>query len=182
MHKKALVLILAVMVVFAGFLSAEELTEEYTASKFDIGVVMNYAYADLQEQDFKAYVPTLRFQLNVKPWLGFSVTGYSRGQEYLSVVAEVVLRAPLGLIEPYVATGPGYLLALTDDSSVSGTSNFAYNFRAGFDINITDWFSVGPGITLLIPDVNDFFSNISTLDQQYLKETCLIGIGAKFRF
>lgn len=170
------------MVVFVGFLSADKLQDEDTASKFDIGVVMNYAYDDLEEKDFEEYVPTLRFQLNVKPWLGFSLTGYSRGQEYLSVVAEVVLRAPLGLIEPYVATGPGYLLALTDDSSVSGTSNFAYNFRAGFDINITDWFSVGPGITMLIPDVNDFFSNISTLDKEYLKETCLIGIGAKLRF
>jgi hypothetical protein len=120
--------------------------------------------------------------LNVKPWLGFSVTGYSRGQEYLSLVAEVVLRAPLGIIEPYFATGPGYLLAFTDDASESGTSNFAYNFRAGFDINITDWLSVGPGITLLIPDVNDFFNNISTLDKQYLKDTCLIGVGAKLRF
>jgi hypothetical protein len=181
MNKKILVL-LAVMIVFVGFISAEEVLEEYTPSKFDVGVIMNYSYADLQQQNFKAYVPALRFQLNVKPWLGFSVTGYSRGQEYFSLVAEVVLRAPLGIIEPYFATGPGYLLAFTDDASESGTSNFAYNFRAGFDINITDWFSVGPGITLLIPDVNDFFSNISTLDKQYLEDTCLIGVGAKLRF
>lgn len=182
MQRKILVLCIALMVVFAGVLVAEEQMEEHYSSKFDIGVVMNYSYADLQEKNLDAYVPTLRFQLNVKPWLGFSLTGYTRGQDYLSVVAEVVLRAPLGLIEPYVATGPGYLLAFTDDELVSGRSNFAYNFRAGFDINITDWFSVGPGITLLIPDVNEFFSNLESLDRQYLKETCLIGIGAKMRF
>lgn len=182
MYRKILVLLLALLAVSIGFLSAEETLEAQEASKFDIGIVMNYAYDDLEERNFGEYVPTLRFQLNVKPWLGFSITGYSRGQEFLSVVAEVVLRAPLGLIEPYVATGPGYLLAFTNDSTESGTSNFAYNFRAGFDINITDWFSVGPGITLLISDVDEFFSNISTLDKEYLKETCLIGIGAKLRF
>lgn len=182
MKKKLLVLFLMITVVFVGALSAQETTDAEAASKFDIGVIMNYSYADLRDQNFKAFIPTLRFQLNVNPWLGFSATGYVRGQEFASVFGEVVLRAPLGLIEPYIATGPGYLIALSDDPEVSGASNFAYNFRAGFDINVNDWLSVGPGITLLVHDVNDFFSNISTVDMQYLKESSLIGFGAKIRF
>jgi hypothetical protein len=182
MSRRIIVLILVLMVVFAGNLSAQERTEKNTASEFDIGVVMNYSYADLRDLNLAGYIPTLRFQLNVLPWLGFSATGYARGQEFVSVVVEAVLRAPLGRIEPYIATGPGYLLALTDDIEVSGTSHFAYNFRAGFDINITDWFSLGPGVTLLIPDVTVFFDDFSSLGIQYLKETILIGFGGKLRF
>lgn len=182
MSKKIGVLIFVFMIVFAGNLSAQVQSKKNITSEFDIGFVMNYSYADLRDQNFEAYIPTLRLQMNVLPWLGFSITGYSRGQEYLSVIGEVVIRASLGMIEPYIATGPGYLFAFTDDESVSGSSNFAYNVRAGFDINITNWFSIGPGITLLIPNVLDFATNISTLDVQYLKETCLIGLGAKLRF
>ena len=182
MRRKLLALILVFTIVFASSLSAEDQLEKEASSKFDVGVVMNYSYADLRDQNFGGYIPTLRLQMNIRPWLGFSVTGYSRGQEYLSVVGEVVLRAPLGMIEAYVATGPGYLFAFTDDPSESGTSNFAYNFRAGFDVNLTNWFSVGPGITLLIPNVREFFEDISAVNMEYLKTTSLIGIGAKLRF
>ena len=184
MSKKIIALILVLAFAFVGALSAQdgESIDKAQPSVFDIGLIMNYSYANIQAREFSAYVPTLRFQWNALPWLGISATGYSRGQEYAALVVEAVLRAPLGLIEPYVATGPGILFAFTDDVPASGTSNFAYNFRAGFDINITDWFSIGPGITLLIPDVRHFFGNIETLDIEYLKETSLIGIGAKLRF
>lgn len=182
MGKRILVLIIVLMVVFAGSVGAKESLNKNTSSEFDIGVVMNYSYADLRDQNFGEFIPTLRFQWNMLPWLGLSATGYARGQEFVSVVVEAVLRVPMGMIEPYIASGPGYLLALTDNVGESGTSNFAYNFRAGFDINITNWFSLGPGVTLLIPDVNEFFDNISTLDIQYLKDTVLIGIGGKLRF
>ena len=182
MSRRIIVLILVLMAVSLGTVSARDQLFADKPSEFDIGVVMNYAYADLRDQNFAGYIPTLRFQLNVLPWLGVSATGYVRGQEFVSIVLEAVLRAPLGRIEPYIATGPGYLLALTDDISVSGTSNLAYNFRAGFDINITEWFSIGPGVTLLIPDITVFFNDFSSLGIQYLKDTCLIGIGAKLRF
>ncbi len=100
----------------------------------NIGLIMNYSYADIQTQEHAAFV------------------------------VEAVLRAPLGLIEPDIATGPGYLLALSDDMPASGACNGTYNFRAGFDINITDWLSGGPGITLLIANVRQFFENIETMD------------------
>jgi len=182
MSRRIIVLILVLMVVFAGSLSAQERSEKDTASDFDIGVVLNYSYADLRDQNFESYIPTVRFQMNVLSWLGFSATGYARGQDYVAFVLEAVLRVPLGWIEPYFATGPGYMMAFNNESSESGTSNIAYNIRTGFDIRITDWFSLGPGITLLIPDVSDFFNNLSNLDIQYLKETCLIGFGGKLRF
>ena len=182
MGRKLVVLFLVLFAVSMGSLSAQEQLESNTPSEFDVGIILNYSYADLRDQNFKEYIPTLRFQWNMLPWLGLSATGYVNGEEYASLVLEAVLRAPLGLIEPYVATGPGYLVALSEDVPVSGTSNFAYNFRAGFDVNVTDWFSIGPGITLLIPDVVDFFQNISTVDMDYLKEFSLIGIGVKLRF
>ena len=189
MSKRTIVMILVLAVVFVGSLSAQESVvekisgvEETTPSMFDVGIIMNYSYDDLRAQNFSAYVPTLRVQWNLLPWFGVSATAHAKGQEYLAVIVEAVLRAPLGMVEPYIATGPGYLLAFTDDIDVSGTSNFAYNIRAGLDFNLTDWFSVGPGITLLIPDVSHFFENIKTLDVQYLKEHSLIGIGAKLRF
>jgi len=184
MRKKVIVLFLVLAFAFVGALSAQdsESIDKTQSSVFDIGLIMNYSYADLQAQEFSAYVPSLRFQWNMLPWLGVSATGYARGQDYAALVVEAVLRVPLGRIEPYIATGPGILMAFSDDVAADGTTNFAYNFRAGFDINITDWFSIGPGITLLIPDARHFFENIETLDIQYLKETSLIGIGAKLRF
>lgn len=182
MRRKLVVLVLVFMVIFASSLSAEARAGKETSSKFDVGLIMNYSYADLRDQNYSKVVPTLRFQLNLLPWLGISATGYASGQEFIAIIGEVVLRAPLGLIEPYIATGPGYLFAYDNDSPESGTSNFAFNFRAGFDVNLTSWFSIGPGITLLVHEVNDFFTNISTLDMQYLKDSSLIGIGAKLRF
>lgn len=179
-------MILVFATIFLGTLSAQdgvEETKEYMGpSVFDIGIVLNYSYADLHDQNFSAYVPALQFQWNVLPWLGVSATGYSRGQNFAALIVEAVLRAPLGLLEPYIATGPGYLIAFTDDLAVSGTSNFAYSIRAGLDFNITNWFSVGPGLSLLVPDVRNFFDTIETVDVQYLKENSLIGINAKFRF
>ncbi len=182
MGRKLVVLFLVLFAVSIGSVSAQDQLESNTPSDFDVGVILNYSYANLRDQNFKEFIPTIRFQFNMLPWLGLSATGYVNGEEYASLVLEAVLRAPLGLIEPYVATGPGYLMALSEDASVGRTSNFAYNFRAGFDINVTEWFSIGPGITLLIPDVIDFFQDLSAVDMEYLKEFSLIGIGAKLRF
>ena len=128
MGRKLVVLFLVLFAVSMGSLSAQEQLESNTPSEFDVGIILNYSYADLRDQNFKEYIPTLRFQWNMLPWLGLSATGYVNGEEYASLVVEAVLRAPLGLIEPYVATGPGYLVALSEDVPVSGTSNFAYNF------------------------------------------------------
>jgi len=182
MSKRTIVMMLVLAVVFVGTLSAQESRENVGPSMFDVGIIMNYSYDDLRAQNFSAYVPTLRVQWNLLPWFGVSATAHSKGQKYLALIVDAVLRAPLGIVEPYIATGPGYQLVIDNDLAESGTSNFAYNIRAGIDFNITDWFSVGPGITLLIPDVSHFFENIKTLDVQYLKEHSLIGIGAKLRF
>ena len=79
MKKKLLVMIFMITVVFVGAISAHESSgvDADAASKFDIG---NYSYADLMDQNFKAYMPTLRFQLNVHPWFDFSVHGLDKKQ------------------------------------------------------------------------------------------------------
>jgi hypothetical protein len=86
MGRKLVVLFLVLLAVSMGSLSAQEQLESNTPSEFDVGIILNYSYADLRDQNFKEYIPTLRFQWNMLPWLGLSATGYVNGEEYASLV------------------------------------------------------------------------------------------------
>jgi len=172
---------LMVVLMTMGSLFAQETIEEPKASVFDVGLVLNYSYDDLAERDFEEVIPGVQVQWNFLPWMGLSAMGYYRGEEYVTVAFEAVVRAPSGIIQPYIATGPGYLLLFNDEDTIVGMSRFAYNLRMGLDVTITDYLSIGPGYTLLIPDVEYFVDNLSALDSDYFASNSLMSINLKLR-
>ncbi|NLA91934.1 MAG: hypothetical protein GX842_00615 [Spirochaetales bacterium] len=92
-----------------------------------------------------------------------------------------VLRAPFGMIEPYVALGPAYL-GLIYDGDADVDDSFGFNVRAGLDVNVLKWLSVGAEFNFFVDNLKVFFENIGDYFSDKGLQSSLIGISAKIKF
>jgi hypothetical protein len=183
MRRKSLVIIILFVVLFTGILGAKS----DGPSTFDMGLISYYRLSDITETNFAAYTPALRLQVNITDWFGLSAeTMYEFPLDTvtthrLTLTTDMVFRLPIGFFEPFLALGPGYLVTIDQDSTFEFVNSVIYNFRAGFDFNITDVFTLGIEGNLLIPSMVDFFTNLATLDGPYFMENTLVAIGLKVK-
>lgn len=181
MRRKSLVIIIVLLVLFSGNLVAKS----DGPSTFDMGLISYYRLSDITETNFAAYTPALRLQVNITDWFGLSAeTMYEFPLDTvtthrLTLTTDMVFRLPIGFFEPFLALGPGYLVTIDQDSTFEFVNSVIYNFRAGFDFNITDVFTLGIEGNLLIPSMVDFFTNLAALDGPYFMENTLVAIGLK---
>ncbi len=185
MKKKSLIVLL-VLIAFAvsGGL--------YAASTFGVGLVNYYDFYDLEEGDSEDYIPGLRGEFFFSDYLGVSADAMVLDsnpdtETYLMLyLVDVVFRIPLGLVEPYVAIGPGYLGVIQGDEAETDEDSVASNIRAGVDFNILDWLSVGIEANLFKDDVQQFFEQVAEMSSdeivEMIKDDSLIGISAKIKF
>jgi hypothetical protein len=183
MRKKTLVVIFILLIALSASL--------YAGSTFGLGLVNYYAYADLEAQNFEAYVPGLRAEFFFADYIGvsgdFMYLGSLGPINFATLVANAVFRLPLGAIEPYIATGPAYLMAFDDEGNYEvADSALAYNVRGGVDFNIMDWLSIGAEVNFFVQDVVEFFDVLanSTSEEitEAIKTASKIGIIAKIKF
>lgn len=179
MKKKALVVFLVAVLLSSV---------AFAASTGGIGFV-NYAKLDdLQAGNSEAYVPGLRVEFFFSDYLGISadamvLSAWPDSNVYLMMyMIDGVLRAPFGLIEPYVALGPVYLGVIADGNTTLAEDSFGFNVRGGVDFNILDWLSVGAEANFFVDDLEDFFSDIGSYFTESALKSSLIGITAKFKF
>jgi len=182
MHKKTLFVVLVLLVAMTVSVSA--------ASAGSIGFV-NYASLEAFESgDSNAYLPGLRAELFLNDFLGISadailLDSYTwLGYEVTEMLYffNAVGRIPLGFIEPYLAVGPGYYSIIIGDEVFSDDDAFTFNARAGVDLNIFDWLSVGIEANYFVDDLEEFFSNFSDYFTESSLKGSLIGVTAKFKF
>lgn len=157
------------------------------ASKGSIGFI-NYAQLEsYKEGDTAAYVPGLRLEFFFNNYLGISGDAMLLGSwpdmdMYLMMyVLNGVLRAPFGMIEPYVALGPAYL-GLIYDGDADVDDSFGFNVRAGLDVNVLKWLSVGAEFNFFVDNLKVFFENIGDYFSDKGLQSSLIGISAKIKF
>lgn len=181
MRRKSLLVVLVLLLALTFSVSA--------AATFDIGSVNYYSFAALEAQDFEAFIPGLRAQFFLGDYLGISGdfmylgTLYPYDDVYQALLSvNAVLRLPLGLLEPYIATGPAYYMIFDDAGDSEITDALAYNVRGGVDFNLLSWLSIGAELNFYVDDVVGFFQNIGNLTEEYIKAASLIGITAKIRF
>ncbi len=181
MRRKSLLVVLVLLFAFTFSISA--------APTFDIGSVNYYSFAALEAEDFEAFIPGLRAQFFLSDFIGVSGdfmylgTLYPYDDVYQALLSvNAVLRLPLGMLEPYIATGPAYYMIFDDAGDSEISDALAYNVRGGLDINLLSWLSIGAELNFYVEDVVDFFQNIGNLTENYIKEASLIGITAKIRF
>jgi hypothetical protein len=181
MHKKSLLVVLVLLLACTFSVSA--------AALFDIGSVNYYSFADLEAEDYEAFIPGLRAQFFLSDFLGVSGdfmylgTVYPYTDVYQALLSvNAVLRIPLGLLEPYVATGPAYYMIFDEAGDSEISDSVAYNVRGGLDINLLSWLSIGAELNFYVDDVVAFFQNVGSLTEDYIKAASLIGITAKVRF
>jgi opacity protein-like surface antigen len=185
--KRKSMLILALLLVFSASFALYAIP-----STFSVGTVGYYSYYDLEAENYDAYTPGLRAEFYISDFLGFSadaiVIDSIPDYDYYEMIymIDVVLRAPLGLIEPYIATGPAYHGVIVGDYSSPDEEAFAYNVRGGVDFNILDWLSVGIESNFLVDDVGEFFDTMANSTSEeiatLIKDYSLIGITAKVKF
>ncbi len=186
MKRKIMLVLVLLLVLSASFALYA------VPSTFGIGSVNYYSYYDLEAGNYENFTPGLRGEFFISDFLGVSadaIVTYSIPEyEYYEMVymIDVVLRAPLGLLEPYIATGPAYRGVIAGDYSSPQEEAFAYNVRAGLDLNIIDWLSLGIETNFLVDDVAEFFEAMadSTSEEiaNAIKNYSLIGITAKVKF
>lgn len=185
MRKKALVVVFILLIALSASL--------YAGSTFGLGLVSYYSYFDLEAQNFDAYIPGLRAEFFFSENLGVSGDFVYLGQDeifpaigYANLLVDIVFRLPLGLVEPYIATGPAYFMAFTSDDSYVGESSIAYNLRGGIDFNIIDGFSIGTEVNFMVDDVPQFIEDLSNLTSDemiaVIKLFSKIGIVVKAKF
>jgi len=168
----ALVLLLLGSVLFAG-----------DASVFDISIINNYRMEDVSDLNYEAYVPTLRLQANLNDWFGLSVGGmydylkYSDSIHRILIATEAVVRAPLGMVEPFLALGPVYTLTLDDPSDAYG-----FQGRLGLDVAVNSWFSLGLEGALVIPSLTPLVEGTETFTTDYLMKNLFVGLAFKAKF
>ncbi len=164
----------------------------YAASTFSVGVVNYYSYFDLEAGNTDAYVPALRGEFFLSDYLGVSADALILDSlpDYnyyeMMYILDVVLRLPLGLVEPYIATGPAYFGVIIGDYTETAEDAFAYNVRAGVDFNVLDWLSVGVETNFLVDDVAEFVDDLSNATSEQIADAIKyyskIGISAKVKF
>ncbi|MBN2861439.1 MAG: hypothetical protein JXK93_14335 [Sphaerochaetaceae bacterium] len=184
--KKRSLIVLLVLIAFAvsGGL--------YAASTFSLGSVNYYSYWDLEAGNSEEFIPGIRGEFFFSDYLGVSadaIVTYSIPEwEYYEMlyIVDAVFRLPLGLVEPYVATGPAFRGVIDGEYSEAEEEAFAYNVRGGVDFNILEWLSLGMEFNFLVDDVVEFietFADMTPEQQEFtLKNYSLIGISAKIKF
>ena len=166
-----LVLLLLGSALFAG-----------DASVFDISIINNYRMEDVSNLNYKAYVPTLRLQANLNDWFGLSVGGmydylkYSDSIHRILISTEAVVRAPLGMVEPFLALGPVYTLTIDDPHDAYG-----FQGRLGLDVAVNDWFFLGLEGAFIIPSLTPLIERTQTFDTNYLMKNLFVGIALKVK-
>ncbi len=184
MRKNMFVIVLLLSVVLTGSLTA--------ASVGSIGLVNYASWYEVGSEDTDAYVPGIRGEFFFSDILGISADAlmlaewtdaYDQTSYLMMYIIDIMARAPLGLLEPYVGLGPVYLGYITEDDSSTGEDSVGFNLRGGLDLNIFDWLSVGAEANYFVDDLEDFFDNTDYyFSEQGLKESALIGLSAKFKF
>ncbi|MFA7371277.1 MAG: hypothetical protein WCY78_05055 [Sphaerochaetaceae bacterium] len=144
MRKKILMVLALVILVSSISLVAA------TPSVFDIGLVNAYSIGSLMGQDFAAYTPGIRLSGYLCKWFGLSLdvaveapfADLEADEFGLEVVADAVFRYPFGLVEPYLAVGPAYRMAVGATEFVVA-EEVLLSARAGLDFNILPMLGVG---------------------------------------
>ena len=182
MKKRGILVLVLLIAIFAT-------SSLFAASTFSVGSVNYYSYQALENEDTEDYIPGLRGEFFFSEYLGVSAdalllpnSDIENDIYWMMYIIDVVFRLPLGLVEPYIATGPAYLGVIVDGESVVADSALAYNVRGGVDFNILAWLSLGSEANFGVNDVVEFFENIDIVDEDYFKENSLIGISAKIKF
>jgi hypothetical protein len=180
MFKKTLIVTMVLLVLLTGTLVAQK------ASVFDLGISHSYRYDNAEAMDYQAYVPGARVQLNIRPWFGISVGGlydFVEGMEDVHkayLAAELVLRAPLGFFEPFIACGPMYSYTMPETVSVPDT--YGMQARAGFDILFNGWFGLGLEGVVVAPSLTDLVDGAETFNKAYVMDHLFIGFTVKAKF
>jgi hypothetical protein len=180
MNKKMLLVAMIALAMFSGSLYARG------ASVLDIGISHSYRFDDAQAMDYQSYVPTVRVQLNVRPWFGISFGAMYDFVEGMDDVhkallsAEMVLRAPIGFFEPFVAIGPMYSLTLPETTELP--DSYGVQGRGGFDIRFNGWLSLGLEGTVIVPSLIDVVDGTEILDMDYVQDHLYVGFAVKAKF
>ncbi len=182
--KRLIVLMVLIAIVATGSL--------FAASTFSLGSVNYYSYYDLEAGNSEEFIPGLRAEFFLSDYLGVSadaVVYYALPDyEYYEMIyfLDVVFRLPLGLVEPYIATGPAYYGIIAGDYAEAADEAFAYNVRGGVDFNLLDWLSLGIETNFVVNDVAEFFDAMANSTSEEIadaiKDYSLIGITAKVKF
>lgn len=179
--KRKLVLIVLILAILVP-------TTLMAASRGGVGLV-NYALLESYvDSDTAAYVPGLRLEFFFNKYLGISgdamlLASSPDDDIYIMMyVVDAVLRGPFGMIEPYIALGPAYLGWIVDGEADFLEDSLGFNVRAGLDVNILEWLSVGAEFNFFVDDLKTFFTNIGDYFSENGLKSSLIGISAKFKF
>ncbi len=185
--KRKSMLVLVILLVMSASIALYAIP-----STFGIGSVNYYKYNDLEAGNNDALNTGLRGEFFFSDILGASfdaivLNSDTVNEDYEMVyMIDVVLRLPLGMVEPYIAVGPAYFGIISGDSSSTSEEPFAYNVRGGVDVNILEWLSIGIESNFLPQDVEDFVNSLanSSFDEfvTKVKDESLIGITAKVKF
>jgi len=178
--KRKIVLILLILAILVP-------TTLVAASRGGIGFI-NYAQLESYKTgDTAAYVPGLRLEFFFNNYLGISGDAMLLGSWpddnmfLMMYVVDAVLRGPFGMIEPYIALGPAYLGVISDED-MEVSDSFGFNIRAGLDVNVLKWLSVGAEFNFFVDDLKVFFEDIGDYFSEKGLQTSLIGISAKIKF
>ncbi|MDX9808853.1 MAG: hypothetical protein RBT04_01730 [Sphaerochaetaceae bacterium] len=178
--KKIAITILMLCLVFSSLHAIEN-----EPSVFELSVVNGYKLDHLVDADFNAYTPSLRVQFNIVEWFGMGM-GVMYQYPYdtitkhtFTLATDIVFKLPIGIFEPYVAFGPNYLFTLDNSNVFSFINTVGYDFRLGFDFDITSWFTLGIEGKLLASDLVGLFSNLAGLNTTWLLENTFVALVLK---
>lgn len=179
--KKKLILIVLILAILVP-------TTLMAASRGSVGFV-NYAQLEsYAEADTAAYVPGLRLEFFFNNYLGVSgdamllLSNPDFDTYVMMYTLNAVLRGPFGMFEPYIALGPAYLGVIYQGEPIFEADSFGFNLRAGLDVNILKWLSVGAEFNFFVDDLQYFFENIGDYFSESGLKSSLIGISAKIKF
>lgn len=181
MKKKTLGLVLILLIVATVSLSA--------ASMGSIGLLNYGSLSAFESGNSDAYVPGIRGEFYFSDYLGVSADAIVLASDdamenfLMMYVVDVVARLPLGFIEPYFGVGPAYLGLIAEGEALDEyTEGVGFNARAGLDVNILEWLSVGAEANFFVDDLEEFFANMDAYFSESGLRGSLIGVSAKFKF
>ncbi len=157
----------------------------FAASRGGIGVVGYTNWANLtQENDQDAYKGGIRGEFFLNDYLGISADAMMLASDadsetyVMMYMFDAIGRLPLGMLEPYVALGPGYIGTIIEGEADMDSSSFGFNVRGGVDFNILKNLSLGIEANFFVEDLANVVDEI----QAQISENTLIGITIKYKF
>ena len=182
MRKRVLMVVLVLLIAMTASV--------YAASTGGIEFLNYASWYDI-DSETGSYVPGLRGEFFFSDYLGVSADAlllaegednYGNPEYLMMYILDVVLRLPLGLIEPYAGLGPVYFGWITEADSGT-TDTVGFNVRGGVDFNIFDWLSFGVEANYFVDSFEEFFNNTDYyFSEAGFKQSALIGVSAKFKF